>query len=73
MKLSTTAINRIRDSRTLPKKIADVLGVSRTTAWRYIKDNDDELTKAAVTKVIKEETGFSDDEILEECIEKLSA
>ena len=66
MKLSKIAIDKIRDSKSLPKKLAVVLNVSRITMWRYIKVNDDELTKAAVLKVIKDETGLSDEEILEQ-------
>jgi predicted DNA-binding transcriptional regulator AlpA len=65
MKLSQLAIQKILDSKSLPKKIQEALGVSRVTIWRYIKDNDDELTKAAALKVIREETGLTDDEILE--------
>jgi hypothetical protein len=65
MKLTQIAIQRITDSRSLPKKLQAVLGVSRVTIWRYIKDNSDELTKAAALVVIREETGLSDAEILE--------
>lgn len=66
MKLSVLALQRIMDSKSLPKKLQEVLNVSRTTMWKYLKDNDDELTKAAALKVIREETGLSDDQILEE-------
>ena len=69
MKLSQIAIQKIQDSRSLPKKLQDALGVSRVTMWRYLKDNDDELTKAAALKVIREETGLSDDQILEDVTE----
>ncbi len=65
VRLTKTVIDRIKDSRSLPKKIAVTLDVSRITMWRYIKDNDDILTKAAVLKLIKEETGLTEHEILE--------
>lgn len=66
MKLSQIALQRIQDSRSLPKKLQDALGVSRVTMWKYLKDNDDELTKASVLKIIREETGLDDSQILEE-------
>lgn len=65
MKLSKLALQKITDSRSLPKKLQEALGVSRVTMWKYLKDNSDELTKAAAMKVIREETGLGDDEILE--------
>jgi hypothetical protein len=66
MKLSELALQKIADSRSLPKKLQEALGVSRVTMWKYLKDNNDELTKAAALKVIREETGLSDEQILEE-------
>ncbi len=65
MKLTQIALQRISDSRSLPKKLAGVLKVSRVTMWRYINDNHDSLTKAAALQVIREETGLADHEILE--------
>lgn len=55
----------IKDSRSLPKKLAEALGVSSVTMWRYLKENSDDLTKAAALVVIRDETGLTDDEILE--------
>lgn len=65
MKLTETVIQRISDSKSLPKKLRDALGVSRTTFWRYINENNDSLTKAAALNIIREETGLTDDQILE--------
>jgi hypothetical protein len=46
--------------------LALALGCSVDTIKRYIKDvNNDDLTKAAAMKVIREETGLKDDQILE--------
>lgn len=42
------------------------LKVGHTTAYSYIKDNSENLTKAAALKAIREETGLTDAEILEE-------
>lgn len=66
MKLTQKAIDKIKDSKSLPKRLANVLGVSRVTMWRYLNSNNDELTKAAAIKIIREETGLSDEEILDE-------
>lgn len=65
MKLTNAAIDKIKDSKSLPKKIREALGVSKATMWRYLQDNDDSLTKAAALKIIREETGFTDEQILE--------
>jgi hypothetical protein len=66
MKLSELALQKIMDSKSLPKKLREALGVSRVTMWKYINDNHENLTKAAALKVIREETGLNDDQILEE-------
>lgn len=66
MRLTQLAIDKIKDSRSLPKKLAALLGVSRSTMWSYIDKNSDELTKAAVLKVLREELKMEDSEILEE-------
>lgn len=46
-------------------RIALALDCSEMTIKRYIKNNDDDLTKAAALEVIRKETGFTDAEILE--------
>jgi hypothetical protein len=69
MRLTQLVLQRIQDSRSLPKKIQEAIGVSRGAMWRYLKENSDELTKAAALKVIREETGLTDDQILEETVE----
>lgn len=45
-------------------RIALALGVSDQTVCRYIKENNDELTKAAALEVIRKETGLTDKQIL---------
>lgn len=68
MKLSQIAIQRIKDSRSLPAKLMEELNIrSRSTIWRHINENEinGDLTKVAVIQLIKDETGLSEDEILE--------
>ena len=43
----------------------DALGCTEFTIARYIQRNSDNLTKAAAMQVIREVTGFTDEEILE--------
>ena len=64
MKLTQKALSKISDPQ-IRMKVAIALKVSDQTVCRYIKDNDDELTKAAALVVIRKETGLSDREILE--------
>lgn len=64
MRLSKGAILAIRGGKGIKRKIAEALGVSEPTIFRWLADNDDSLTKSAALKVIREETGLSDDQIL---------
>lgn len=63
MKLTEKALEMIRRVE-IRNLLAIALKCSDQTIMRYIKDNDDSLTKAAALKVIREETGLSDNEIL---------
>lgn len=65
MRLSELALKKIQDSKSLPSKIGRTIGVSRVTMWKYLRDNNEMLTLAAVLKVIRDETGLSNDQILE--------
>lgn len=51
---------------TIRLKLALALGVGEQTIIRYISVNHENLTKAAALKVIREQTGLSDDEIIVE-------
>lgn len=66
MKLSKAALLALRgltpDKKT---KLGELIGVSEKSVYRYINDNDDNLTKAAALAFIREETGLNDDQILE--------
>lgn len=69
MKLNTAGISIIRGNKGLWEAVRGVLGVSKNTFYRYVADNDIVLTQASVLKVIREETGLTDSEILEESVE----
>jgi hypothetical protein len=68
MKLTKIAILALRGfDRGIKGRIAEAAGgVTVSTLNRWIADNDDNLTKAAVVKIIGKETGLTDQEILEE-------
>jgi hypothetical protein len=58
MKLSTVAILAIRGHKDMKKRIAKLLRVSEATVYTYLADNNDNLTKAAITDLISKETGL---------------
>lgn len=66
MKLSTIALDQINKT---PVRLKLALELGCTERWisRLIKENetDNDLTLASSLKVIREETGLSDDQILE--------
>lgn len=66
MKLTHIALLAVRGSKGIVPKLSEVLGVHEQTVYGYIQRNHENLTKAAALKVIREETGLSDDQILEE-------
>lgn len=67
MKLTHLAIIAIRGTRkTIVPKLSEVLKVGEQVIYKYIREESDELTKAAAIKVIREETGLTDEQILEE-------
>ena len=64
MKLSQKALISI-NTPVIRRRLMDALGCTEFTISRYIQKNSDNLTKAAALKVIREVTGLSDNEILE--------
>lgn len=67
MRLSRIAILAVRGACPgIIKLLAEAIGVSEPSIYRFINDNDDNLTKAAAIKVIESETGLTRDQILEE-------
>jgi plasmid maintenance system antidote protein VapI len=67
MRLSKIAILAVRGaSPGIIKLLAEAIGVSEPSVYRFINDNDDNLTKAAALKIIESETGLTREQILEE-------
>jgi plasmid maintenance system antidote protein VapI len=67
MRLSRIAILAVKGaSPAIIKKLAEAIDVSEPSIYRFINDNDDNLTKAAAIKVIELETGLTQEQILEE-------
>lgn len=65
MSLQNNVFELINNNQTR-LKLAAALDVSENTIRNYINWKHDNLTKAAALKVIREETGLTDSEILEE-------
>lgn len=72
MKLTQTALNKLNTTRTR-LLVALALGVSERWIIACIKSNENDglLTKATALKIIKEETGLTDAEILTEELERV--
>jgi DNA invertase Pin-like site-specific DNA recombinase len=70
MNLTNNVKELIKDSTRIRNLIAAELGCSEQSVRRWINENepDNDLTKASALKVIREETGLSDDEILTETV-----
>lgn len=66
MRLSNIAILAIRGKKGCIKRIAEALGVSESHVRTLLNENHDNLTKAAALKVMREETGLNDDQLLED-------
>lgn len=66
MKIRKLVLMAIRGNTNLRRKLKKALDVSEPTFQRYITDNSRELTLAASLKVIREDLGLLDSEILEE-------
>lgn len=66
MRITKLGISAIKGADGMVQKLARALCVSDATIYRYIANNDENLTKAAALKVIREETGLDDSQILEE-------
>lgn len=66
MKIKKIVLMAIKGNTDLRRKIKETLDISEPTLYRLITENDDDLTKAAVLKVLREELNLSDTEILEE-------
>lgn len=56
----------IRGNTVLRRRLKDILDITEPTFIKYLNEGNDALTKAAALQAIREETGLSDQEILEE-------
>ncbi len=65
MRLTNIAILMIRGHKDIKEKLAKALGVTKPAIYKYIRNNDDNLTKAAALEVIKKELDLPEDQILE--------
>ena len=65
MKLSKIGILALRGSKDSVKRISELTGVSTKTVYRWISENDDNLTKAVVLQYLREISGLTNDEILD--------
>ncbi len=67
MILSTLALDILLTRQELREKIAERLGVTDQTIKAYRRDNksDNDLTKKGIVDLISEETGLTEEKILE--------
>lgn len=65
MKLTTKAIDAIKENTRFKTRLALAMDCSVFSVERWIKGNLDDLTKAKVLDMIMEETGLSMEEILD--------
>lgn len=67
MRLTRAALLIIRGfSGEKKEELAGVAGVGIKTLYRWLDENNDGLTKAAVVKMVRQESGLNDEEILED-------
>lgn len=66
MRIKPTVLQMIADSQGLRGRLCADLGKSYPTIQKWVEENHDNLTKAAVLKIIREELGLTDEQILEE-------
>lgn len=73
MRLTHLALLAIKGSDEGIQRLREALDVSRPTIYKYLRENTDELTKAAALMVIREITGLNDEQILEAVPEEKGA
>lgn len=65
MQLKAEVLKGLRNNKKAKNRLALELDKSSFTIEKWIKENDQSLTLAASLKIIREETGLTDDQILE--------
>lgn len=68
MKLRKIGILALQASTSLRNRISEMEGKTPQTINRWVRDNDSNLTKAAIINAIKEVTGLTEDQLLEEAV-----
>lgn len=66
MKLSKIAILALRGQKDSAEAIAELVGVSTKTVYRWIAKNNGNLTRAAVLQYLRGITGLGNEELLDE-------
>jgi transposase len=69
MKLRKIGIMALQASTKMRNRIAELEKVTPQTINRWVRDNDDMLTKAATLSILREETGLTDEQLLEQVAE----
>ena len=65
LELSTRVRNLLLPNKVIKGKMATASGVDYWTIQRWLHRNDAKLTQAGILQVIREETGLTDELILE--------
>lgn len=73
MRLSIAGISILRGNKRIWNLVRDVLGLGPDAMYKHVRANSEELTKASALKVLREETGLPDSELLEEEKEPVKA
>lgn len=64
MRLSNKVLEILKGNRTLRLKLGLALGIGEQGVQQNIKRNSSNLTKIAAIRVICEETGYTEDQVL---------
>lgn len=66
IRLKNIIIKAIKGDTELRRELKEVLDISEPTLYRYLENNDDNLTKASAIQVIGKALALQDNEILEQ-------
>lgn len=65
LKIKQDLLDKIKENGGLRRELQAILGVGRSTMWRYLEENSEELTKAKVLLKIGEHYNLKQEDILE--------
>lgn len=66
MKIRKSVLSKIAENKGLRARLCAEMDKSYFTINKWINENDDNLTKAAALRIIREELELTDDQILEQ-------